>query len=158
LSLLTGEHASIKPRVFDTSSFTPPPTSRNQKTAFPPHVHKFTHKQTTTTFTMDVNIIFTGTISAALRKRNPTCKSNTNRNTSDMHAHTAACEKAETTTTSAENVSKDVDTTIPSNNNNGNEIAGESVKSGAVAVKEGEREAVGEPKKYDAVVDLLGGQ
>jgi hypothetical protein len=77
-----------------------------------------------------------------------------------MHAHTAACEKAETTTTtSAENASKDVGTTIPSNNNNGNEIAGESVKSGAgVAVEGGGKEAVGEPKKYDAVVDLLGGQ
>jgi hypothetical protein len=72
-----------------------------------------------------------------------------------MHAHTAACEKAETTTTSAENAFKDVGTTIPSNNNNnGNEIAGESVKSGAVAVKEDEKEE----KKYDAVVDLLGGQ
>jgi len=109
---------------------------------------------------MDVNIIFTGTISAALRKRNPTCKSNTNRNTSDMHAHTAACEKAETITTSAENAFKDVGTTIPSNNNNnnnnnnGNEVAGESAKSSAVAVKEGEK---GE-KTYDAVVDLLGGQ
>jgi len=73
-----------------------------------------------------------------------------------MHAHTAACEKAETITTSAENAFKDVGTTIPSNNNNnnGNEVAGESAKSSAVAVKEGEK---GE-KTYDAVVDLLGGQ
>jgi hypothetical protein len=63
-----------------------------------------------------------------------------------MHAHTAACEKGDATTTSA-----DATTFTPSNN--GKEIAGEEVESGAVAVEGGKEE-----KKYDAVVDLLGGQ
>jgi co-chaperonin GroES (HSP10) len=63
-----------------------------------------------------------------------------------MHAYTAACEKGEATTTSAGG------TTLPLVNN-GKEIAGEKVESGAGAV-EGEKEE----KKYDVVVDLLGGQ
>jgi hypothetical protein len=63
-----------------------------------------------------------------------------------MHAHTAACEKGEATTTSAGG------TTLPLINN-GKEIAGEKVESGAVVAEGGKEE-----KKYDAVVDLLGGQ
>jgi hypothetical protein len=40
LPLLAGEHANMKPGIFDTSSSTPPPTSKNQKTAFPPQTNK----------------------------------------------------------------------------------------------------------------------
>jgi hypothetical protein len=63
-----------------------------------------------------------------------------------MHAHAAVCEKADAATTSS-----GAATLTP--NNNGKEIATEKVESGAVAVEGGKEE-----KKYDAVVDLLGGQ
>jgi hypothetical protein len=63
-----------------------------------------------------------------------------------MHAHTAACEKGDAITTSPGGA-----TLTP--NNNGKEIAAEKVESGAVAVEGGKVE-----KKYDLVMDLLGGQ
>jgi hypothetical protein len=56
-----------------------------------------------------------------------------------MHAYTAACEKGDATTTSPGGA-----TLVP--NNNGKEIAGEKVESGAVAVEGGKEE-----KKYDSV-------
>lgn len=65
-----------------------------------------------------------------------------------MHAHAAACENDEITTTSAENASK-VGGTPLTPNNNGKETASENVESGAGGKEE---------PKYDVVVDLLGGQ